>query len=381
MSHLDFDWESPVWGHWIDGLSSGFTLVRYDGRLNGLSDTVCEDVSFDAFVDDLECVVEAVGLDRFVLLGISQGCALSVEYAIRHPEKVAGLLIWGGYVRGWRARGNAAEIVRREAISALMRQGWGQDDPLFRQMFTNLFIPGANRVQMDWFNELQRRTLTPENAMRLSYVFADIDISRSLERLHVPALVLHANGDRVAPFSEGLELARSITGARFVELESANHILLAQEPAFRNFILEASAFANEALQAQTVVAVDPRTRRQATILCADFQYAEPVMENLPPDVALERVDPFLMQATALVRDNGGTVLTISENELVASFGAPEPLEGHAALACRTALALRELALRHGDWMTGVRAALDTGIVIVSPARDRALEVRGGPVSV
>ncbi|RWD19554.1 MAG: alpha/beta fold hydrolase, partial [Mesorhizobium sp.] len=349
MSHLDFDWESPVWGHWIDGLSSGFTLVRYDGRLNGLSDTVCEDVSFDAFVDDLECVVEAVGLDRFVLLGISQGCALSVEYAIRHPEKVAGLLIWGGYVRGWRARGNAAEIVRREAISALMRQGWGQDDPLFRQMFTNLFIPGANRVQMDWFNELQRRTLTPENAMRLSYVFADIDISRSLERLHVPALVLHANGDRVAPFSEGLELARSITDARFVELESANHILLAEEPAFRNFILEASAFANEALQAQTVVAVDPRTRRQATILCADFQYAEPVMENLPPDVALERVDPFLMQATALVRDNGGTVLTISENELVASFGAPEPLEGHAALACRTALALRELALRHGDW--------------------------------
>ncbi|RWE60805.1 alpha/beta fold hydrolase [Mesorhizobium sp.] len=381
MSHLDFDWESPVWGHWIDGLSSGFTLVRYDGRLNGLSDTVCEDVSFDAFVDDLECVVEAVGLDRFVLLGISQGCALSVEYAIRHPEKVAGLLIWGGYVRGWRARGNAAEIVRREAISALMRQGWGQDDPLFRQMFTNLFIPGANRVQMDWFNELQRRTLTPENAMRLSYVFADIDISRSLERLHVPALVLHANGDRVAPFSEGLELARSITGARFVELESANHILLAEEPAFRNFILEASAFANEALQAQTVVAVDPRTRRQATILCADFQYAEPVMENLPPDVALERVDPFLMQATALVRDNGGTVLTISENELVASFGAPEPLEGHAALACRTALALRQLALRHGDWMTGVRAALDTGVVIVSPARDGALEVRGGPVSV
>ena len=381
MSHLDFDWESPVWGHWIDALSSGFTLVRYDGRLNGLSDTVCQDISFDAFVADLECVVEATGLDRFVLLGISQGCALSVEYAIRHPEKVAGLLIWGGYVRGWRARGNAAEIARREAISALMRQGWGQDDPLFRQMFTNLFIPGANRVQMDWFNELQRRTLTPENALRLSFAFADVDISRSLEQLHVPALVLHASGDRVAPFSEGLELARTITGARFVELDSANHILLAEEPAFRNFILEASAFANEALQARTVIAVDPRTRRQATILCAEFRYAEQILERLPPDVALERVDPFLMQAAALVRDNGGTVLTISENELVASFGAPEPLEGHAALACRTALALRELALTHPDWMPGVRSALDTGIVIVGPARDQASEVRGGPVSV
>ena len=168
-----------------------------------------------------------------------------------------------------------AEIARREAISVLMRQGWGQDDPLFRQMFTSLFIPGANRVQMDWFNELQRRTLTPENALRLNFAFADIDISRSLERLHVPALVLHASGDRVAPLSEGLELARTITGARFVELDSANHILLAEEPAFRSFIAEVSAFANEALQARTVVPVDPRTRRQATILSRRFPVRRP----------------------------------------------------------------------------------------------------------
>ena len=265
-----------MWGHWIDGLSSGFTLVRYDGRLNGLSDTICQDISFEAFVDDLERVVEAVGLDRFVLLGISQGCALSTEYALRHPEKVAGLVIVGGYVRGWRARGNAAEIARREAISVLMREGWGQDDPLFRQIFPGLFIPGANRLQMDWFNELQRRTLTPDNAFRLNFAFADIDISRSLERLNVPALVLHASGDRVAPLSEGLEVARTIAGARFVELDSANHILLAEEPAFRSFIAEVSAFANAALQGRAAVPADPRTRRQATILSADFRHADQV---------------------------------------------------------------------------------------------------------
>jgi pimeloyl-ACP methyl ester carboxylesterase/tetratricopeptide (TPR) repeat protein len=381
MSHLEFDWESPVWGHWIEALSSGFTLVRYDGRLNGLSDTRCQDISFDTFVDDLECVVEAAALDRFVLLGISQGCALSVEYAVRHPEKVAGLLVWGGFVRGWRARGNAAEIARREAIAALMRQGWGQDDPLFRQMFTNLFIPGANRVQMDWFNELQRRTLTPENALRLSFAFADVDISRTLEQLQVPALVLHGSGDRVAPISEGRQIARAITRSRFVELDSANHILLADEPAFRNFIIEATTFANEALQPRTAVAADARTRRQATILCANFGYSEQMFQNLPPDVALERVDPFLMQATALVHENGGTILNISENELVASFGAPEPLEGHAALACRAALALRELAHGPAEWMPKIRAGLDTGMVIVAPARNGASEVRGGPVSV
>ena len=148
MSHLEFDWHSPVWGHWIEALSSGFTLIRYDSRLNGLSDSACQNVSLEAFVSDLECVVEAAGLDRFVLLGISQGCAVSVEYAVRHPDRVAGLIICGGYARGWRARGNTAEIARREAIADLMRQGWGQDDPLFRQMFTNLFIPGANPVQI-----------------------------------------------------------------------------------------------------------------------------------------------------------------------------------------------------------------------------------------
>ena len=381
MSHLDFDWESPVWGHWIDALSSGFTLVRYDGRLNGLSDTICQDISFEAFVDDLERVVEAVGLDRFVLLGISQGCALSTEYALRHPAKVAGLVIVGGYVRGWRARGNAAEIARREAISVLMREGWGQDDPLFRQMFTGLFIPGANRLQMDWFNELQRRTLTPDNALRLNFAFADVDISRSLERLNVPALVLHASGDRVAPLSEGLEIARTIAGARFVELDSSNHILLAEEPAFRSFIAEVTAFANAALQGRAVVPADPRTRRQATILSADFRYADQA-DGCAPEVALERVDAMLERAAALVRENGGTVLTISENELVASFGAPEPLEGHAALACQTALGLLALGHGHADsMMTGVRIALDTGIVIVATAGDHAAQVRGGPVSV
>src|SRR5207248_9870565 len=151
------------WGHWIDALSSSFTLLRYDGRLNGLSDTDCKDSSLEAFVNDLECVVEASGLDRFVLLGISQGCAISVQYAVRHPDKVAGLVLYGGYVRGWRARGDAAAIARREAIAVATRQSWGKNDPLYRQLLTNLFIPGARRDQMDWFNELQRKTLTPEN--------------------------------------------------------------------------------------------------------------------------------------------------------------------------------------------------------------------------
>ena len=199
----------------------------------------------------------------------------------------------------------------------------------------------------------------------------------------MPALVLHASGDRVAPLSEGLEIARTITGARFVELDSANHILLAEEPAFRDFhrrdvgVCKRRASGADHGSGRPA---DPATGNDPVAPISD--YADQAIEDLPPEVALERVDPFLAQAAALVRENGGTVLTISENELVASFGAPEPLEGHAALACRTALGLRELALGHADSMTGVRVALDTGIVIVGPARDQAVaEVRGGPVSV
>jgi pimeloyl-ACP methyl ester carboxylesterase/DNA-binding SARP family transcriptional activator/tetratricopeptide (TPR) repeat protein len=382
MSHLEFDSESPVWGHWMDTLSDGFTLIRYDGRLNGMSDADCEDISLDAFVSDLECVVDAVAPDRFVLLGISQGGALSVEYAARHPERVAGLVLCGAYARGWRARGNEVEIARREAINAYLRQGWGQDDPVFRQMFTNRFIPGANRVQMDWFNELQRRTLTPDNAWRLSNAFADVDVSARLDRLRLPVGIWHARRDRVVPLSEGVELAERIRGSRIHVLDSSNHILLGDEPAFQEFMNGAKAFAHEVMDTPAIVSADRRTRRQATILCADF--ASPhALDDRFPERAIELIDPVIMQAVEIVQYNGGTVLSVTDAELSASFGAPSALEGHAALACRAALAIMYMCAK--DPPTGVEAriALDTGVVIVGPSRvgsRDSVEVRGPPLT-
>lgn len=242
MSHLEFDWESPVWRHWIDGLSQKNTLIRYDERCCGLSDWAAEDVSFEAMIDDLETVVEAAGLDRFVLLGLSQSCAVSVAYAVRHPERVSHLVLYGGYVRGWRKRGNPREIATREALSVLMREGWGRDHPVFRELFTTTFIPGASREQMDWFNELQLRTISPANAYRLQRAFADIDVSDLLPRVRVPTLVIHARGDKVAPVTEGLAFAVGIGGARYVELDSGNHVLLQGEPAFGRFLEELRSF-------------------------------------------------------------------------------------------------------------------------------------------
>ena len=241
MNHLEFDWQSPVWRHWIEELGRDHTLVRYDERGNGLSDWEAE-LSFELMVDDLEAVVDALGLERFALLGISQGCGVSVAYAVRHPEKVSRLVLYGGYVRGWRTRANPQEMEWRQALTTLIRQGWGQDNPAFRQVFTSLFMPEATPEQMQWFNDLQRVTTSPENAVRLMEIFAAIDVSDLLPKVRAPTLVLHCRNESVAPFDEGRRFASGIPGARFVPLESRNHLILPDEPAWRRFMTEVGAF-------------------------------------------------------------------------------------------------------------------------------------------
>jgi len=242
MSHLQYEWESPVWRHWIDSLSKGNTFIRYDERGNGLSDWNASDLSFAAMVCDLESVADANGLSGFPLLGVSQSCAVSVAYAVRHPERVSHLVLYGGYAKGWRKRGDRHEIDTHEAMTTLIREGWGKDNPAFRQLFTETFIPGASREQMAWFNDLQKETASPDNASRLHYSFGDMDVSEILGDVSVPTLVLHARNDAAVPFEQGRALAAGIPGARFVNLNSANHILLSEEPAFADFVREVRSF-------------------------------------------------------------------------------------------------------------------------------------------
>ncbi|WFP61604.1 alpha/beta fold hydrolase [Mesorhizobium sp. WSM4904] len=245
MSHLTFDWDSPIWRHWMKELSRENQLVRYDERCNGLSQRHVVDVSFETMVSDLECVVEAAGLGRFTLLGLSQSCAVSIAYAIRHPEKVSGMILYGGYVKGWRARGDAGEIATREAVATLMRESWGKPNPMFRQAFCSMFIPGATHEHFAWMDDLMLRTVSPDDAWRLQSAFSVVDVSDLLEKVRVPTLVLHAREDNVAPVESGRTMAAGIPGARFFELESQNHILLEGEPAFDQFIGHVRAFVAE----------------------------------------------------------------------------------------------------------------------------------------
>ena len=246
LNHLDFDFASPVWRHWIDDFSRDRTFLRYDERGTGLSDWDVFDLSFDSFVRDLETVVDAAGLQRFPLLGISQGCAISIAYAARHPERVSHLILYGGYAKGWMHQGDSAEIARRKALSTIVLEGWGQESPVFRQVFTSLFIPDADPEQTLWFNDLQRTTASPENASRLANIFGEIDVRHILKDVKAPTLVLHARGDARVRFTEGQELAAKIPNARFVPLESRNHILLADEPAWPIFLAEVRSFLHDA---------------------------------------------------------------------------------------------------------------------------------------
>jgi pimeloyl-ACP methyl ester carboxylesterase/DNA-binding transcriptional LysR family regulator/AraC-like DNA-binding protein len=235
LNHIKFDWESPLWRHWLRQLTSGHTLVRYDERGNGLSDWDTPELSFDAFVDDLETVVDAAGLDQFDLLGISQGAAVAIAYTLRKPGRVRKLIIYGGYARGWAKRLAGDELQRREAMVTLSETGWGADNPAYRQLFTNLYVPDATPEQIAWFNDLQRISASPANAVRLQRVLSQIDVAGLLSRVTVPTLIAHARDDQVVPFSQGEELAAGIAGAIFVPLEGRNHILLQTEPAWRTF--------------------------------------------------------------------------------------------------------------------------------------------------
>ncbi len=241
LNHLEFDWQSPIWRHVFAELSSDYRLVRYDERGNGLSDWEVDDISFDAFVRDLEAVVDAVGLERFALLGISQGCPVSIAYAVRHPERVSQLVLYGGYALGWARRG-PKDKEQGNAMVELIRQGWGQDNPAFRQMFTSRMMPGATAEQMQWFNELQRVTTSPEIAARLRLAMGEIDVMSLLPQVSTPTLVLHAREDAVAPFDGGRKMASMIPGARFVPLESANHLLIESEPAWSRFLADVRSF-------------------------------------------------------------------------------------------------------------------------------------------
>ena len=247
LTHLEHDWDSSIWRHWLDALGRSHTVVRYDERGCGLSDAEPGELGLDELVGDLEAVTETVAFDRFDLLGVSQGGAIALTYAVRHPERVRRLVLYGSYAMGRYVRAHTAEQRDAEdAMLALMRVGWGRDNPALRRVFSTLFFPDADLAHMEAFEELQRMSCPPENAIRLRRAWGHIDVRDLLGQVAVPTLVMHAREDAVVPLEQGRLLAGEIPNAEFVTLESRNHLLLADEPAWGRFVAALRAFLGDA---------------------------------------------------------------------------------------------------------------------------------------
>lgn len=243
LTHLEYDWESPVWRHWMHFFAQHFHFIRYDERGSGMTDWHVGNVlSPTCWVADLTAVTEAAGIrEPVILLGISQGAATAIHYAASYPERVSRLILYGGYARGWAQRQSPQTEQFYHAMLELMQCGWDSDNPTFRQVFTSRFIPGASEKQLGWFNDLCRRTTSAELAVKLLEARGRLSVTELLPQVRAPTLVLHARDDEVVPVVEGRLIASGIPGASFVELESRNHILLGDEPAwqtFRELVLE-----------------------------------------------------------------------------------------------------------------------------------------------
>jgi pimeloyl-ACP methyl ester carboxylesterase/DNA-binding CsgD family transcriptional regulator len=276
LSHLEYEWESPVWSHWMRFFSECGRFVRYDERGCGMSAWNPEGLTLDQFTSDLATVIDAADPDGPVtLLGISMGAPICVAYATRHPERVSRLILYGGYARGKLPRGTSAEREFR-AMLELARVGWGRDNPSFRQVFTSRFIPEAAPDQVQWFNDLCRKTITGEVAADLLEARAAVDVSDLLPLVRTPTLVVHPREDEVTPIEEGRRLAEGIPGAEFLELESRNHILLEQEPAwdrFRNAVLEFIGEAG-AVRESVFAALSSRERQVLSLMTEGLSNTE-----------------------------------------------------------------------------------------------------------
>jgi DNA-binding winged helix-turn-helix (wHTH) protein/pimeloyl-ACP methyl ester carboxylesterase len=242
LNHLEYDWQSPIFQPLFQRLCRERRLVRYDARGTGLSDREAQDISFDAFLLDLETVVDALGLERFSLLGISQGVAVAAAYAARHPERVDKLVLHGGYAQGRRRRSSAADEEQAEAFTILMRHGWGDEHSAFMQAFSSIYVPRGTPEQIRWFTDLQRISTSAETAVRIRKACDQIDVVDLLPKVRAPTLVTHSRHDHVVPFEQGRLLATSIPGACLVALDSDNHPILPDEPAWAKWLSEIEAF-------------------------------------------------------------------------------------------------------------------------------------------
>jgi class 3 adenylate cyclase/pimeloyl-ACP methyl ester carboxylesterase len=320
FTHLEFEWENPMWRSSIDSLSARHLLIRHDGRGMGLSDHRVSDYSPEAQVRDLEAVVDALGLERFALYGVSQGGATSITYAVRYPERVSHLILQGSFARmGWFIDTEEGQQRFQTALS-LIRQGWGTDLPAYRQFFTSLFMPDADAEAIRQFNEMQRLSASPENAAAVLSAIRDTDVSELLSQVRAPTLVVHCRGDAITPFEAGRELAAGIPGARFLPLDSRNHAILPHEPAAEVLAKAIYDFLSEG-EETAAVAEPPAAGAFRTILFTDVEGSTALTQRLGDAKARQVLRAHERIVREALKSHGGAEIKAMGDGFMASFSS------------------------------------------------------------
>jgi pimeloyl-ACP methyl ester carboxylesterase/DNA-binding CsgD family transcriptional regulator len=267
FTHLEHDWNNPAVRPWTEDLARRYLLLRFDQRGTGLSDREVPEISLEAHVRDLEAVVDAARFERFALLGLSQGAAFAIAYAARHPERVSHLVICGGFARGWARRSLPPEVLEQmETLVKLIEFGWGTNDPSFRQVFATQFMPDAGLDAIHAFNDLMPLTASARTAATIFRTNSMLDVQAEARMIRCPTLVLHARGEMRIPFEEGRIIAGLIPGSRFVPLETRNHLMMQDEPAWRHFLEALAAFYPPAGSAPGAGAFPALTSREREVL-------------------------------------------------------------------------------------------------------------------
>jgi class 3 adenylate cyclase/pimeloyl-ACP methyl ester carboxylesterase len=361
LTHLEYEWENPLWRLFIDAMSRRYLLVRFDGRGMGLSDRRVSDYSLEAHVRDLEAVVDALGLERFALYGISQGGPTAITYAVRHPERVSHLILYGSFARtGWLVDTEESRQ-RTEAMFTLVRQGWGSDVPAFRQLFTGLFLPDADIDAIRAFNELQRVSASADNVVGVMTAVLDMDVTQLLPQVRAPTLVIHRRGDTAVPFESGRELATGIPGARFLPLDGRNHWPLPSEPGVAVMGKAIFEFLGEGEEG---AAAAPEPSRQAgglvTILFTDVEGSTALTQRLGDARAREVLRTHERTVREALKRHGGSEVKTLGDGFMASFSS-------ATRALECAIAIQRAFAEHNETAEEpirVRIGLNAGEPIV-----------------
>ena len=303
LSHLEYDLESPVWRHWVTGMAGVATTIRYDERGFGLSDWHVPDFALESRINDLEAVIDAAGLESFALLGMSQGGPVAIAYALRHPERVTRLILHGSYTASLEPTPESAEL--EDAFTRMIEVGWARPEGRFRRVFTDMLMPGATPEQMTWVDDLMRMSTSTANAVAFREQRRDVDMGDLLPHVDLPTLVLHARGDQCNDFAEGRRLAAEIPGARLVTLESDNHVLLADEPAWPVFLAEIDAFLEPDRRA------DRSLGRPRPSLAGTSRNGRVVPSSSEPLDALTAREREVLQLVAAGQDNREIAATLT----------------------------------------------------------------------